>query len=66
MRMSEITACKALFFCISFFVGLWAVRIPDIKDQIGVDYNGMGYLFIIFAIGSVLTMIVAPKLITKF
>lgn len=64
--MSEITACKALFFCISFFVGLWAVRIPDIKDQIGVDYNGMGYLFIIFAIGSVLTMIVAPKLITKF
>ena len=44
-----------LFFSISFFVGLWAVRIPDIKDQINVDYTGMGYLFVIFSIGSVLT-----------
>ena len=61
-NFSEANACKALFFSISFFVGLWAVRIPDIKDQINVDYTGMGYLFVIFSIGSVLTMIVTPKI----
>ena len=62
IHISDTNACKALFFSISFFVGLWAVRIPDIKDQIEVDYTGMGYLFVIFSIGSVLTMIVAPKI----
>ena len=62
INISETNACKALFFSISFFVGLWAVRIPDIKDQINVDYTGMGYLFVIFSIGSVLTMIVTPKI----
>jgi len=36
IQISEINACKALFFSISFFVGLWAIRIPDIKDQINV------------------------------
>ena len=66
IKISDINACKALFFSISFFVGLWAVRIPDIKDQIGVDYTGLGYLFVIFSIGSVLTMVVAPKLIQLF
>lgn len=65
-KISDINACKALFFSISFFVGLWAVRIPDIKDQIGVEYTGLGYLFVIFSIGSVLTMVVAPKLIQLF
>ncbi len=62
IQISDTNACKALFFSISFFVGLWAVRIPDIKDQIEVDYTGLGYLFVIFSIGSVLTMIVAPKI----
>ena len=66
IKISDINACKALFFSISFFVGLWAVRIPDIKDQIGVEYTGLGYIFVIFSIGSVLTMVVAPKLIQLF
>tara|TARA_B100001059_G_scaffold51820_1_gene45477 strand:- start:340 stop:1419 length:1080 start_codon:yes stop_codon:yes gene_type:complete len=51
-------------------VGLWTVRIPDIKDQIETNYNGMSYLFVIFSIGSILTMVLAPKIIqnlsTKF
>ena len=63
---NDIHACKALFFSISFFVGLWTVRIPDIKDQIATDYQGMSYLFVVFSIGSVLTMIVAPKVIQRF
>ena len=42
------------------------VRIPDIKDQIGTDYNGMSYLFVIFSIGSILTMVLAPKIIQNF
>ena len=66
IRINEINACKALFFSISFFVGLWTVRIPDIKDQIGTDYQGMSYLFVIFSLGSIFTMIIAPKIIQNF
>ena len=66
IKINEIHACKALFFSISFFVGLWTVRIPDIKDQIGTDYQGMSYLFVIFSLGSIFTMIIAPKIIQKF
>jgi len=66
LKNKEIYACKSLFFSISFFVGLWTIRIPDIKDQISTDYSGMSYLFIIFALGSVLTMVVAPKIIENF
>jgi len=66
IRINEIHACKALFFSISFFVGLWTVRIPDIKDQIGTDYQGMSYLFVIFSLGSIFTMIIAPKIIQNF
>ncbi len=62
----EIYACKSLFFSISFFVGLWTIRIPDIKDQILTDYSGLSYLFVIFSLGSILTMIVAPKIIEIF
>ena len=66
IRINEIHACKALFFSISFFVGLWTVRIPDIKDQIGTDYQGMSYLFVIFSLGSIFTMIIAPKIIQNY
>ncbi len=70
LQFNDINGCKALFFSISFFVGLWTVRIPDIKDQIETNYNGMSYLFVIFSIGSILTMVLAPKIIqnlsTKF
>ena len=65
-KINEIYACKALFFSISFFVGLWTVRIPDIKDQIGTDYQGMSFLFVIFSLGSILTMVIAPKVIQNF
>ena len=66
LNINEIHACKALFFSISFFVGLWTVRIPDIKDQIGTDYQGMSFLFVIFSLGSILTMVIAPKVIQNF
>jgi hypothetical protein len=58
LEKKEIYACKSLFFSISFFVGLWTIRIPDIKDQISTDYSGMSYLFVIFSLGSIVTMIV--------
>ena len=66
LNINEIHACKALFFSISFFVGLWTVRIPDIKDQIGTDYQGMSFLFVIFSLGSISTMVIAPKVIQNF
>ena len=47
-------------------MGLWTIRIPDIKDQISTDYSGMSYLFVIFSLGSIVTMIVAPKIIENF
>ena len=66
LEKKEIYACKSLFFSISFFVGLWTIRIPDIKDQISTDYSGMSYLFVIFSLGSIVTMVVAPKIIENF
>ena len=66
MKMNEITACKALFFCISFLVGLWAIRIPDVKDLISADYTEMSYTFIFFSVGSLITMVLAPKIISKY
>lgn len=66
LKLNDIIACKLLFFSISFFVGLWTVRIPNIKDQIETTYTGMSYLFVIFSIGSIITMILAPKIIQKY
>ena len=33
---SSIFACRMMFFVVSFYVGLWTIRIPDIKDQIDI------------------------------
>ena len=45
LRINDIIACRALFFIIAFYVGLWTIRIPTIKDQIQTDYLGIGYIF---------------------
>ena len=63
LRINDIIACRALFFIIAFYVGLWTIRIPTIKDQIQTDYLGIGFIFAIFAIGSIIAMIFASQLI---
>ena len=57
LRINDIIACRALFFIMAFYVGLWTIRIPTIKDQIQTDYLGIGYIFATFAIGSIIAII---------
>ena len=51
LKINDIIACRALFFIMAFYVGLWTIRIPTIKDQIQTDYLGIGFIFATFAIG---------------
>ena len=46
-----------------FYVGLWTIRIPTIKDQINTDYFGIGLVMAIFAIGSIIAMVFANNII---
>jgi len=65
-KINDTWACRILFFIIAFYVGLWTIRIPNIKDQLSIDYLGVGYLFFAFALGSIVTMIFASKIIKLF
>ncbi len=65
-NITDIISCRGLFFIIGFFIGLWTIRIPTIKDQIGTDYLGIGYIFLVFALGSIITMVFANNIIKKF
>ena len=62
-KINDVVACKAIFFIMSFYVGLWTIRIPTIKDQLATNYLGIGYIMAIFAIGSIIAMIFANKII---
>ena len=65
-KINDIFSCRALFLIIGFYIGLWSIRIPTIKDQIETDYLGIGYIFLVFAIGSIITMVFANNIIKKF
>ena len=64
-KVSNIHAIKIIFFITACYVGLWAIRIPTIKDQLQTDYVGVGYIMLSFAIGSIVAMIFANALILK-
>jgi MFS family permease len=61
--IKDIMATRLLFFIMAFFVGLWTIRIPTIKDQINTDYFGVGLVMATFAIGSIIAMIFANNFI---
>jgi len=61
--INDILATRLLYFIMAFFVGLWTIRIPTIKDQINTDYFGIGLVMATFAIGSIIAMIFANKII---
>ena len=65
-KFNDIISVKGLFFAMAFYVGLWSVRIPTIKNQLNTDYLGIGFVFTTFAIGSLLAMIVANYFIKKY
>ena len=64
-KVSDIHAIKIIFFITACYVGLWSIRIPTIKDQLQTDYQGVGYIMLSFAIGSIVAMIFANALILK-
>ena len=64
-KVSDIIAIKIIFFITAAYVGLWAIRIPTIKDQLETDYIGVGYIMLTFALGSIVAMIFANALILK-
>ena len=64
-KISDILACRFLFFIMAFYVGLWTIRIPTIKDQIQSDYLGIGFIMATFAIGSIVSMVFVNKIIKK-
>ncbi|MDC0058080.1 MFS transporter [Pelagibacteraceae bacterium] len=61
--INDIMATRLLFFIMAFFVGLWTIRIPTIKDQIDTDYFGIGLVMATFAIGSIIAMVFANNVI---
>ena len=65
-KINDAISCRALFFIISFYIGLWTIRIPSIKDQLHTDYVGIGYILGTFAFGSILVMIFANEILKKF
>ena len=66
IKNNAIFSCRLLFFIVSFYIGLWTIRIPTIKDQLQTDYLGIGYIFVSFAFGSILIMIISNQIIKKF
>ena len=64
-KVNDIFACKTLFFIMAFSIGLWTIRIPTIRDQIQTDYLGIGYIMLIFAVGSIMAMLCANYFIVK-
>ena len=66
MIYNSTSACRVLYFIISAYMGLWIIRIPTIRDQISTDYIGIGYIYFIYAVGSITTMIFATNLIKSF
>ena len=65
-RISDTLSCRMIFFIVAFYTGLWTIRIPDIKDQISTNYLGIGYIFFSFALGSIILMLMANKIIKKY
>ena len=61
-KVSDIHAIKIIFFITACYVGLWAIRIPTIKDQLQTDYVGVGYIMLSFAIGSIAHLFASQQL----
>ena len=63
--MTNLIACRAIFFVLAFYVGNWTIRIPDIKNQVDTGYSGMGLNGMAFAVGAILMMIISTSVIRR-
>ena len=66
----ELVAWRNAVFAIFFLSGLslatWVARIPAIRDDTGLNTQGVGLVILTGAIGSVLGLISAPWLLARF
>ena len=65
-KIDSAFACRMIFFVVAFYVGLWTIRIPTIKDQVEADYLGIGYILAAFSLGSVIFMILSNMIIKNY
>ncbi len=63
------TAIRVALSCFFFVFGLssaaWVVRIPDIRNLLSVSTSTLGILFLCSAIGAMLALLAAPKIIAR-
>ncbi|MDQ0894205.1 MFS transporter [Agromyces ramosus] len=66
----ELTAWRNAIFAIFFLSGLslasWVARIPAIRDDTGLNTQGVGLVILSGSIASVLGLVVAPWLMARF
>ncbi|TCP87751.1 fucose permease [Rhizobium sp. PP-CC-3G-465] len=58
-------AVSLLFLMNGFMMGSWALKIPVLKDRLGISEGMLGLLILTFGIGSLLMMPVAGGLISR-
>ncbi|MTH96480.1 MFS transporter [Roseibium sp. RKSG952] len=58
-------AVAAIFFMMGTFLGVWASRIPDIKQRLDLDEAGFGLILLVMAIGAFVSFPIAGHLIDR-
>lgn len=50
------------FLCLNFIYGTWAIYIPQIKENLGIDKAELGLAIFAMALGSFVSLILAPSI----
>lgn len=56
---------SAIFFMCGTFIGMWASRIPHVKDATGLDESGFGLLLLVMACGAFVAFPLTGMLIDR-
>ena len=59
-------AVSAMFLLNGALLGIWASRIPTIRDAQGLDKSQFGLLLLVMAVGALLSFPVAGRLADRF
>ena len=65
LTKSKYFAPAFVFASINIILGTWAIYIPTIKEKLGIDEKALGMAIFFMALGTLLLVIIAPKLINK-
>jgi MFS family permease len=63
---AAVRATYAAFIATGFAFSSWASRIPQVKDQLGLDPSGLGLVLLATAAGSVLALPMSGPVVTRF